>query len=183
MTYASCNKRNQDVSSQVWHMRHATRETKMSAARYDICVIQQEKPKCQQPGMTYAPLNWQTKHGNQPLYWRCCHQPLRHSIYMFGVLISKPRSGGHHTNQIPNSLSPVNMDGHWISQHKFWWCVTCTIRCTSITLMWLFIRKAYAAHLSRSMFCGCHADHNCHNKHSVLVWHMLSRKLLLMGIT
>ena len=33
--------------------------------------------------------------------------------------------------------------------------------------MWLFIRKADAAHLSRSMFCGCQADHNCHSKHSV----------------
>ena len=38
---------------------------------------------------------------------------------------------------------------------------------TSINLMWLFIRKPYAARLSHSMFCGCHADHNCHNKHSV----------------
>ena len=29
------------------------------------------------------------------------------------------------------------------------------------------IRKAYAARHSRSMFCDCHADHNCHNKYSV----------------
>ena len=27
--------------------------------------------------------------------------------------------------------------------------------------------SCYAARLSRSMFCGCHTDHNCHNKHSV----------------
>ena len=33
--------------------------------------------------------------------------------------------------------------------------------------MWLFSRKPYAARLSHSMFCGCHADHNCHNKYSV----------------
>ena len=32
--------------------------------------------------------------------------------------------------------------------------------------MGLFIRKAYAARLSHSMFCGCHADHNCHNEHT-----------------
>ena len=39
----------------------------------------------------------------------------------------------------------------------------------------MFIRKVlldssfsyYAARLSRSMFCSCHADHNCHNEHSV----------------
>ena len=33
--------------------------------------------------------------------------------------------------------------------------------------MWLLSRKAYAARLSRSMLCGCHANHNCHNEHSV----------------
>ena len=38
---------------------------------------------------------------------------------------------------------------------------------TSINLMWLFIRKDYVARLSCSMFFCCHADHNCHNKHSV----------------
>ena len=27
--------------------------------------------------------------------------------------------------------------------------------------------SCYAAYLSHSMFCGCHADHNCHNEDSV----------------
>ena len=38
---------------------------------------------------------------------------------------------------------------------------------TSINLMRFFIIKAYAAGVSRSMFCGCHAYNNCYNKHSV----------------
>ena len=114
---------------------HRTRETNMSAARYDIWTSKLTK-----------------QNTNQLLYWRCYHSPLRHLIYMFDILLSKPRSGGHHSNQILlHSVLSIWMDIGLVNKSyalsfTACWCVTCTIRWLKL-IGWL-----------QFMWCGCSSE-------------------------
>ena len=67
----------------------------------------------------YGYLNWQTKNGNQPL---TILKVSPHTNFQASIWWSPLKPD-------PPSLSPVNMDGHWITQHKLYTQFHCLLMC------------------------------------------------------
>ena len=144
---------------------YGSREQNMSSARYGIWTTKMaNKKRKSTPILKVLPLTTEAfelhvrRAHFQAAIWRSVLEPdppaLSPMYYGWTLDESKQLL---RSVPLPDDVSPAPMD------------VLQLIRCGCSSDMPCMTARCswYAARLSCSMFCGCHADYNCHNEHSV----------------